>query len=179
MQKKLLLVEYDSGFVADPNIISKHNFLKEEKEDSVKINGISPIVFAVLQKYGVLNNNKRIYSEAILKREVDKYLKNCVAIKNSLFEANHPESTQINILNGAGLLLDAWWDGITLLGKIRLNLSKGFIDNGIVSTSGDHVGNLILNEVMVGVSSRGVGSLKQKNGINHVEEDYDLICWDL
>lgn len=180
MSKKLLLVEYDSGFIANENELSKQ-FIIENKindKEELKINGVPITVFAVLQKYGVLNNNRRIYSEVILKREYNKYLNTSVKEATALFEANHPESTQINILNGAGLLIDAWWEGITLLGKIKLNLSKGFIDSGIVSTSGDHVANLMLTGVKVGVSSRGVGSLKEKSGVNHVQDDYDLICWD-
>lgn len=178
MQNKILLVEYDAGYVTDNETLIG-NYIKEDKEfENLTINGISHTVFAILQKYGVLNNNKRIYSEEILKREAEKYKKNHISQKTSLFEANHPESTQINILNGAGLLVDCWWEGITLLGKIKLNLSKGFIDNGIVSTSGDHIANLMVNGVKVGVSSRGVGTLKSKNGVNHVQEDFDLICWD-
>ena len=65
-----------------------------------------------------------------------------------------------------------------MMGKIKLNLSKGFIDSGIVSTSGDHIANLMLNGVMVGVSSRGVGSLEKRGDVNVVQPDYDLICWD-
>ncbi len=46
-----------------------------------------------------------------------------------------------------------------------MNVSKGFIDSGIVSTSGDHIANLMMNDVRVGVSSRGVGSLKKQNNV--------------
>ena len=179
MSKRLLLLEYDAGYVETFDKISE-NFLVESKKDTDELskNGVPLVVFAVLQKYGVLNETNRIYSEALLKREADRYLKYCIPQKNTLLEANHPESTQINILNGAGLLTDCWWEGITLLGKIRLNVSKGFIDSGIVTTSGDHIANLMLTGVRVGVSSRGVGSLKKQNSVNIVQDDYELICWD-
>ena len=58
-------------------------------------------------------------------------------------------------------------------------MSPGYINYGIVSTKGDEVANLIRNNIMVGVSSRGVGSLKQINGQNIVQDDFELICWDV
>jgi hypothetical protein len=180
MSKKMLLLEYDAGYAQTIESISK-DFIVENKlssNEDVAPNGVPTVVFAVLQKYGVLNENNRVYSEKLLKREADRYLKECIPQKNTLLEANHPESTQINILNGAGLLTDVWWDGITLLGKIKLNLSRGFVEKGIVTTSGDQISNLMMNGIIVGVSSRGVGSLKKINGVNHVEDDYELICWD-
>lgn len=180
MNKRILLLEYDAGYANTADELGSKFLIENKisKNEELTKNGIPIVLFAVLQKYGVLNENNRIYSENILKREAKKYLEIMIPQKNTLLEANHPESTQINILNGAGLMTDIWWDGITLLGKIKLNLSKGFIDSGIVSTSGDHIANMILNDIMVGVSSRGVGSLKKSNNVNFVQEDYDLLCWD-
>jgi hypothetical protein len=177
--KRLLLLEYDAGYADTVDSIGK-NFLIETdlKTSDLTVNGVPQTVFAVLQKYGVKNENGRVYSEEILKREGERYLKECIPQKNTLLEVNHPESTQINILNGGGLLTDLWWDGITMLGKIKLNLSRGFIDSGIVSTSGDQVANLMLNGTVVGVSSRGVGSLQKRGDVNVVQPDYELICWD-
>lgn len=180
MSKRILLLEYDAGYVESIAKIGEKFIVenKVSKSDELEKNGVPYTVFAVLQKYGMLNENGRIYSERILKREGDRYLKYCIPQQNTLLEANHPESTQINILNGAGLLTDLWWEGATMLGKIKLNISKGFVEMGVVSTSGDHIANLMMNDVVVGVSSRGVGSLKKENGINIVQDDYELICWD-
>lgn len=180
MGKRMLLLEYDAGYVGTINNF-ENKFLVENKIDAteeISKNGVPTTIFAVLQKYDVLNENNRIYSQQLLKRESDRYLKDCIPQKNTVLEANHPESTLINILNSAGIITDIWWDGITLLGKIKLNTSKGFCDNGIVSTSGDHISNMLLNDIMVGVSSRGVGSLQKKGDVNHVQDDYQLICWD-
>jgi hypothetical protein len=173
-------LEYDAGFANTANELGSKFLIESKisKDEELSKNGVPMVIFAVLQKYGILNENNRIYSEELLKREAKKYLEIMIPQKNTLLEANHPESTQINILNGAGLMTDIWWEGITLLGKIKLNLSKGFIDSGIVSTSGDHIANMIMNDIMVGVSSRGVGSLKKINGVNYVQDDYDLLCWD-
>jgi hypothetical protein len=180
MNKRILLLEYDAGFANTANELGSKFLIESKisKDEELSKNGVPMVIFAVLQKYGILNENNRIYSEELLKREAKKYLEIMIPQKNTLLEANHPESTQINILNGAGLMTDIWWEGITLLGKIKLNLSKGFIDSGIVSTSGDHIANMIMNDIMVGVSSRGVGSLKKINGVNYVQDDYDLLCWD-
>lgn len=180
MNKRILLLEYDAGFANTADELGSKFLIESKisKGEELTKNGVPTTIFAVLQKYGILNENNRIYSEELLKREARKYLEIMIPQKNTLLEANHPESTQINILNGAGLMTDIWWEGITLLGKIKLNLSKGFIESGIVSTSGDHIANMIMNDIMVGVSSRGVGSLKKVNGVNYVQEDYDLLCWD-
>ena len=58
-------------------------------------------------------------------------------------------------------------------------MSKGYINYGIVSTKGDEVANLLRNNIMIGVSSRGVGSLKEIKGDLIVQEDFELICWDI
>ena len=58
-------------------------------------------------------------------------------------------------------------------------MSKGFIKYGIVSTKGDEVANLLRNKIMIGVSSRGVGSLREINGDQVVQDDFEIICWDI
>jgi len=58
-------------------------------------------------------------------------------------------------------------------------MTPGFMKYGIVSTKGDEVANLVRNGIMVGVSSRGVGSLQEINGNNIVQDDFELICWDV
>ena len=58
-------------------------------------------------------------------------------------------------------------------------MSPGFTKYGIVSTKGDEVANLIRNGIMIGVSSRGVGSLKEIKGDNIVQDDFEIICWDI
>jgi len=57
--------------------------------------------------------------------------------------------------------------------------TPGYINLGIVSTKGDEVANLLRNNIMIGVSSRGVGSLREVNGDHIVQEDFEIICWDV
>jgi hypothetical protein len=65
------------------------------------------------------------------------------------------------------------------MGKIKLFTSPGWRKMGIVSTKGDQAAMLIMNGATLGISSRGVGSLKNIKGQNIVQEDFELVCFDL
>jgi hypothetical protein len=65
------------------------------------------------------------------------------------------------------------------MGKIKLFTSPGWKKMGIVSTKGDQAAMLIMNGATLGISSRGVGSLKNVKGQNIVQEDFELVCFDL
>ena len=65
------------------------------------------------------------------------------------------------------------------MGKLKLLTSPGFHERGIVSTKGDVAANLMRQGVTMGVSSRGVGSLKKVGERNEVQDDFELICFDL
>jgi hypothetical protein len=77
------------------------------------------------------------------------------------------------------IINDIWWDGHILMGKLRLLTSPGFHERGIVSTKGDQAANLLRQGVTLGISSRGVGSLKKVGERNEVQDDFELICFDL
>jgi len=76
-------------------------------------------------------------------------------------------------------ILETWWEGNVLMGKIKLYTSPGWKKMGIVSTKGDQAAMLIMNGATLGISSRGVGSLKTIKGQNIVQDDYELVCFDL
>jgi hypothetical protein len=136
------------------------------------------ILYAVLQKFDTPNKNGRIYPEQLLKRENNKYQE---IIKNgsALNELNHPSSSLIDLDRVSHTIMETWWEGKTLMGKIKLLLSPGFKKMGIVSCKGDQAAMLLLNGVTLGISSRGVGSLKQVKGQNVVQDDFELVCFDL
>ena len=134
--------------------------------------------YAVLQKYNTPNRNGRIYPERILKRESDNY-KKIIQKGTSLSELNHPESSLIDLDRVSHIITDVWWDGIILMGKLKLLTSPGFHERGIVSTKGDQAANLLRQGVTLGISSRGVGSLKKVGDRNEVQDDFELICFDL
>jgi hypothetical protein len=97
----------------------------------------------------------------------------------SLGELNHPESSIIDADRVSHRITETWWDGKTLMGKLELDTTPGYHKMGIISSVGDKVVNMIRKGWTVGISSRGVGSLKQEGGKNVVQDDFELICWDI
>jgi hypothetical protein len=169
---KGILIEYDAGHVSpDDNkqIISEMKDMDFSKD---------LILYAVLQKYDTPNKNGRIYPEAILKREDQKY-QQLIKKGGALNELNHPSSSLIDLDRVSHSILETWWEGKILMGKIKLFTSPGWKKMGIVSTKGDQAAMLIMNGATLGISSRGVGSLKNVRGQNIVQEDFELVCFDL
>jgi hypothetical protein len=171
---KGILIEYDAGYV-NPREKSNH-FIMEEKNF---LDYSKPFEFyAVLQKYNTPNRNGRVYPEKILKREAENY-KKMIEKGTSLSELNHPESSLIDLDRVSHMITEVWWDGPVLLGKLKLLTSPGFHERGIVSTKGDMAANYLRQGVTLGISSRGVGSLKKVGEQNEVQDDFELICFDL
>jgi len=173
---KGILIEYDAGYVS-PNEFSNDRIIKENLNAS---DYSKPFEFyAVLQKYNTPNRNGRVYPEEILKRESENYIKNYIKRGTALSELNHPESSLIDLDRVSHIITDMWWDKNVLLGKLKLLTSPGFHERGIVSTKGDQAANLLRQGVTLGISSRGVGSLKKVGEQNEVQKDFELICFDL
>jgi hypothetical protein len=138
-----------------------------------------PLIFnAVLQRYGTENANGRIYPEAILKREVDKYQEKIME-RRALAELNHPSESTIDLSRVAINLVETWWQGNTLCGKVEILTSPGFRKYGIISCEGDQTANLLLEGIKIGLSSRGLGSVTSKMGVLMVEDDYELVGFDV
>jgi hypothetical protein len=167
-----ILIEYDAGHVSpDENkqIIAEMKDMDFSKD---------LILYAVLQKYDTPNKNGRIYPEVLLKRENEKY-QSLIKKGGALNELNHPSSSLIDLDRVSHSILETWWDGRMLMGKIKLFTSPGWKKMGIVSTKGDQAAMLLMNGATLGISSRGVGSLKNVKGQNIVQEDFELVCFDL
>jgi len=172
---KGILVEYDAGYI-DPNERRNLSMIRENRD---MLDHSKPFEFyAVLQKYNTPNRNGRVYPEKILKREADNY-KKMIQKGTALSELNHPESSLIDLDRVSHAITDIWWEGPVLLGKLKLLTSPGFHERGIVSTKGDLAANYLRQGVTLGISSRGVGSLKNVKGQNIVQEDFELVCFDL
>jgi len=92
---------------------------------------------------------------------------------------NHPAESTIDLSRVSHNIVELHWEGATLVGKMELNITEGFRRQGIISSRGDEVANLLLNGYKIGVSSRGVGSVEQKLGQYIVGDDFELICWDV
>lgn len=169
-----ILIEMDAGWLSPKDRINEQ-ILKEAASMDYR----NPFEFyAVLQKYDTPNRNGRSYPEKILRREADNY-KKLISKGLSTSELNHPESSLIDLDRVAHLITDIWWDKNILMGKLKLLTTPGFHERGIVSSKGDVAANLMRQGVTMGVSSRGVGSLKKVGERNEVQDDFELICFDL
>ena len=169
-----ILIEQDAGYISPT---TEHN--KYIMESSNFLDHSKPFEFyAVLQKYNTPNRNGRVYPEKILKRESDNY-KKMIERGVSLSELNHPESSLIDLDRVSHIITKVWWEDNVLMGVLRLLTSPGFHERGIVSTKGDMAANYLRQGVTLGISSRGVGSLKKVGDQNEVQDDFELICFDL
>ena len=155
---KQLLIEY-IAFKPTPQMLS----------EAVKRPSKNLIVEGLVQRAEAKNQNGRVYPKQVLLREVDKYIKGPIAENRALGELDHPESSVINLKNACHNILDLWWDGDDLMGKVEL----------LNTPSGNIVKEILRGGHTIGISSRGTGSVTQTNeGTLMVQPDFELVCWD-
>lgn len=94
---------------------------------------------------------------------------------------DHPDSPTISLKKDvlSHLVRSVRWDGDTLYGTIEIITSKGYHQNGGIYCVGDHIANLLERGYKLGISSRGLGSLKKIGKDNYVQNDFELLGWDL
>jgi len=174
-----VLIEHDAGYIS-PLEARNQPIIKEFTKLELGHKGDTGtlVVYVVLQKFNVKNRNGRIYPEEILKRQNEVY-QEAIRERRALGELDHPESSVISGDRISHNIIQTWWEGHTLMGKMEVPMTKGFINFGIVSTKGDLVAHYLQQNYMIGVSSRGVGSLKEVKGDFIVQDDFELICWDV
>jgi hypothetical protein len=127
----------------------------------------NPLVEGILATCEVKNGNGRYYSRDLWEREIDKYMES-VNANRALGELDHPDSSIINLKNVSHNIKKIWWDGDHVMGAIEL----------LPTPSGNILRALFENRIPVGVSSRGMGSLKQMGDLMEVQDDFELLCWD-
>lgn len=174
------LIEHDAGYIS-PDEPRNQAFINEIKKlETGKLVIAEPlIVYVILQKYGVLNRNGRVYPESILKKQNELYQR-AIRDRSAIGELDHPESSIIAGDRISHNIIETWWEGQTLMGKMEILMTPGYINYGIVSTKGDMVADLLRHRIKIGVSSRGVGSLKEgRDGEQIVQDDFEIICWDV
>jgi hypothetical protein len=171
-----ILIEEDSGYISNDlnkDIINESFSFKEN--EPILIN-------CILQKWGVKNKNGRIYPKDVLVAQVNEYQKK-IDDNTSVSEADHPDSSNISLANIAHLIKKMWWgtgnDQNILYGQLQIIVSPGFIKYGVCSMIGDKIIVYLQNGIRLGISSRGVGTLKEIKGENVVQGDFELICFDL
>lgn len=126
------------------------------------------IVEGLIQKAETKNGNGRVYPYEVLKREADKYLQGPVKERRALGELDHPDSPVINLKNVSHNIIALSWQGKDLYGKIEI----------LPTPSGNILKQLFNNNITVGISSRGMGSVRQIGETIEVQDDFELMCWD-
>lgn len=171
-----ILIESDAGYVnsdLNPSFINEGFELKPN--EPVLIN-------CILQKWGVKNKNGRIYPKGVLVPQVESY-QQLIANNSAVSEADHPDSSIISLQNISHMITKMWWGNgdheNVLYGQLKIIVSPGYIKYGVVSVIGDKIVLYLQNKIRLGISSRGVGSLKEINGENLVQSDFELIGFDL
>jgi len=114
------------------------------------------------------NGNGRKYPEKVLKREMERYMQT-VKDNRATGELDHPDDSVINLKNVSHMVTDCWWEGKDVMGKIKV----------LDTPSGRILKDLINAGVKLGISSRGLGSVKEQLGETIVEDDFQLICFDI
>tara|TARA_A100001515_G_scaffold104796_1_gene85477 strand:- start:38 stop:649 length:612 start_codon:yes stop_codon:yes gene_type:complete len=160
---KVLLREYyamcEGGVCQD--------FLTESEKRMVNEEGVC-FLTGIIQAADKKNGNGRVYPRKVLERELKNYQK-LVDENRALGELDHPDESVINLRNVSHMVTKCWWDGENVMGKIRT----------LDTPSGNILKSLAQSGVTLGISSRGMGSVKESNGDTIVEDDFQLICFDI
>ena len=158
---KVLLREYyelcEGGVCQD--------LLTEEEKRYVAGGGM--ILSGIMQKADAVNGNGRIYPHKVLMKEVENYNK-LVNDRRALGELDHPEDSVINLKNASHLVTKIWWQDKDVMGKVKV----------LDTPSGKVLQELVKSGVSLGISSRGMGSVREDQSQTIVEDDFQLICFD-
>ena len=152
-----LIAEHEIGNVG--RIIES---IDEDGKKSLFMEGI----FAQAEKK---NRNKRVYPKKVLEGAMEKYIEEYVKQNRALGELNHPKEVAPNLERACILIKELNWKGNDVVGKAKV----------LSTPTGELVKSLIRDGVQLGVSTRGVGSLSEKNGESIVESDYTISAIDV
>jgi hypothetical protein len=153
----MLLTEY-RPFHVDRQLAE--STLKENRPLTVK---------GVIQRAEAKNQNGRIYPKEILEREINKYIEGPVKEKRALGELDHPESSVINLQNVSHNVTKVKMVGDDVYGEVEI----------LPTPAGKILQALFASGITVGISSRGMGSVKEgSGGTVEVQDDFELLCFD-
>lgn len=162
---KRVLVDYIGSIQVTPTQIN----------ESMDKNNGKLIVSGIMQRASSggdenFNQNGRSYPLPILKKECEAYKNTFVKERRALGELDHPDSQVVNLSNVSHNVLDLWWQGNDLMGKIEI----------LSTPSGNIAKELMKSGIRLGISSRGMGSVKELGeGKVEVQDDFEIVCWDL
>ena len=156
---KQVLIDYTT-FDVSPQMI-----IESEQQNNGRV-----VVTGVLQRAGAKTQNGRVYPKEILMREVKQYSEVQIAENRALGELDHPESSVVNLQNVSHNIKNVWWKGDDVMGTVEV----------LGTPAGNILKELLKAGVKLGISSRGLGSVKQlsEDGTMEVQSDFELVCWD-
>lgn len=137
-------------------------------QEQVESNGGKFIMKGVLQKADTLNQNGRVYPASVLSREVNNYQR-FIEEGRALGELDHPDSSVVELKNVSHIIREAYMDGDVCYGTLEV----------LDTPNGQILKSLVTSGVKIGISSRGVGSTRTVDGHQQVQDDFQLICWDI
>mgnify|MGYP003154077699 CR=1 FL=1 len=140
-------------------------FITETAEDGKKTYAIEGIFMQAEQK----NRNGRIYPSQVLENEVNRYTDKFVNKNRAVGELGHPDGPTVNLERVSHMITGLKKDGNNYVGKAKI----------LETPYGKIVQNLISGGMQLGVSSRGMGSLEERNGVKMVKEDFMLAAVDI
>ena len=150
-------------------LITEHvddvQFITEAKADGSK----KYVIEGIFMQANKANRNGRMYPREILESAVNKYVTEQVSKGRAVGELNHPEGPTINLDKVSHKITELKWDGNNVIGKASI----------LKTPMGQIVEGLLEGGVKLGVSSRGMGSLVQKNGASYVNGDFMLSTVDI
>jgi len=139
-------------------------------------NGGNVFVEGILATVEIKNGNGRYYKRELWEREIDNFQRKIQQkTTETCGELDHPDSQIINLKNASHAVRKIWWDGDEIMGVVEIFSDPG--EKGTVS--GRIAGALVNNGLIIGISSRGMGSLKESDGVMEVQNDFELLTWDL
>ena len=161
MSKKLLREYYElcEGGVCQ-------DLLTEAEKKFVSSGGM--ILSGIMQMAETVNGNGRIYPHTVLMNEIKNYQK-LVKERRALGELDHPDGEVISLANASHRVTSCWMEGNNVMGKIQV----------LDTPAGKTLRALVEGGCSVGISSRGMGSIREENGRTIVEDDFQLICFDM
>ena len=146
------------------NLISEEvqdvEYITEEKENGKKDYKIK----GIFMQADIKNRNGRVYPMEILQKEVKRYNKQYINEKRAFGELGHPDGPTVNLERASHMITGLYPDGKNFIGEAKI----------LSTPMGNIVKNLMDEGAKLGVSSRGMGSLDQKNGANYVRDDFYL-----
>lgn len=152
---KLITEQIDSGI----------HYITEAKQ-----NGKTEVfIEGIFMMADAKNRNGRIYESKILQPAVEKYIEEQVKTGRAVGELNHPDGPTINLDKVSHLITDLRFEGNNVIGKAKI----------LETPMGQIVKGLLEGGVKLGVSSRGMGSLETRNGVNYVKNDFHLATVDI